>query len=88
MIIMAAAPFANAPIEYSGWEMFPTLIAPAIVPILFFIYPLEMTMTSIFMADKEGKGRARYKFILWVDTIMLLGLVFTWLPFFIRLLSL
>lgn len=86
LIIMAAAPFADAPIEYSGWAMFPTLIAPALVPILFFVYLLEMTMARVFMSDKDGEERARYKFILWVDLIMLLGLVIFWLPFFIRLL--
>ena len=88
LIIIIAAPFADAPIVYSGWAMFPTLIAPALVPILFFVYPLELTMTRIFMSDKEGEERARYKFILWVDFIMLLSLVIVWLPFFLRLLQL
>jgi hypothetical protein len=88
LIVIITAPFADAPVVYSGWAMFPTLIAPALVPILFFVYPLELTMTRIFMSDKEGEERARYKFILWVDIIMLLGLVIVWLPFFLRLLQL
>ena len=88
LIIMAAAPFADAPIEHLSWAIFPTLIAPALVLILFFVYALEMTMTRIFMADTEGEERARYKFILRVHIIMLLGLIIFWLPFFLRLLSL
>ena len=87
LVIMATAPFADGPIEYSGWAMFPTLVVPALVPILFFVYPLEMTMARVFMSDKDGEERARYKLILWVDLVMLLGLIICWSPFFIRLLS-
>ena len=36
-VLIVLAPLVGSDVYYSGWKMGPTLIAPAVVPIFFFV---------------------------------------------------
>lgn len=86
VLLVVAAPFSGGETQYSGMKLLTGVIAPALVPMYLFIMPLDMTMCAIYMADKEGLEKRRYRGIIWIDCILLVVLIFVWLPFFLRLL--
>ena len=65
-----------------------TLVAPPLAVMMAFVVPLDMLMSRIYMTDKEGTERARYRRILAVETLAFALLVAVWIPFFVALLSL
>ena len=87
LALAATAPFAGAAPVYAGLSMWPTLIAPALAPIFMFVLGLDMMMAGIYRSSAEGAERQRFGWILKVDLLLLLLLVFAWLPFFSSLLD-
>lgn len=86
LLLVLAAPFSGTSAQYSGWGLYPSVIAPALVPMFLFIMPLDMTMCAIYMSGKDGAGRRRYRSIIWIDLALLSILILVWIPFFLRLL--
>ena len=86
-ILVLMAFFSMGEMHYSGLMMFPTLIAPVMVPMLFFAFPLDMTMCAIMMSSKGSEARSRYKTVILIDLLMLVVLVVVWLPYYKRLLN-
>ncbi len=87
VLLMLAAPFSGGGAQYSGWALYPTVIAPALVPMFLFIMPLDMTMCAVYMSGNDDVGKRRYRSIIWIDLILLAVLISVWLPFFVRLLK-
>lgn len=72
---------------YSGWELLPTVIVPAVIPIVFFGMLLELMMSTIFMFDAEEVAKkSRFKTIVVIDVALIAGLLLLWVPTFVRLL--
>ena len=65
-----------------------TLVAPPLAVMIAFVVPLDMLMSRIYMADKHGAERGRYRRILAAEALAFLLLVAAWTPFFVALLSL
>ena len=102
-VLVASAPFASlhpgafdvsvalagddGPFTASG-AIWLTLVAPPLAVMMAFVVPLDMLMTRIYMTDKQGAERARYRRILAAETLAFLLLVAAWAPFFFALLSL
>jgi len=82
---VVSAPFAGTEIVYSGWSMVPTLLVPVLVPIVFFVLPMDITMSRVFMSDAEGDVRNRYKLVIIMDIALFVVLLVAWLPYFVRL---
>lgn len=80
---VVSAPFAGE-IVYSGWSIVPTLLVPVLVPIVFFVLPMDIIMSRIIMSD--GEARARLKAVILTDVVLLVVLFVAWLPYFARLL--
>ena len=76
--------------EYAmhGWRTLPTLIAPSLVPILFFVLCLDMMMSLIYSVDSEDTVKKRYRNIVRVHLVLVILLVSFWVPFFVRLVTL
>ncbi len=87
LIVAAMVLFMPAEFTTTGWAMVPSLIAPALVPIVFFVLLLEIMMSRIFMSDATGAKRQRFRTILTVDLLVLLILLVAWGPFFLRLIQ-
>ncbi len=87
LILSIAAVFALGGTQKSGVMMFPTLIAPAMAPMIFFVLPLDMTMCAIMMSGQIASVRQRYRHMIILDGLAFLVLLGAWLPFFYQLLN-
>ena len=87
-MVSANTPSASTGIGYSIGLLWPTLIAPPLAVMMVFVVPLDMLMSRIYMTDKHGAERARYRRILAAEAVALALLVTAWTPFFVALLSL
>ena len=85
VILIVAAPFTGDKTVTYGWQMMTTVIFPVLVPMYFFILPLDMTMCGILMQDKSDAVRSNYKLIIWFELVLLVILLLAWLPFVYRL---
>jgi len=73
---------------YSGWEIVPTLIVPALIPIIFFSMLLELMMSTVFLVDAEDEEKkSRFSTIVKVDIVIIAGLLLFWVPTLVKLLK-
>lgn len=68
-------------------SLFLSAIAPSLVMILFFVLPLDIAMTRIFMSDASAADKARFAVVIKGEVILFLGLLLAWVPFFLSLLQ-
>lgn len=80
-VVVVMAPFSEGPVQYSGWAMFPTLIAPVFMVTLLFVLPLDMVMSAVFMSGAEDGKRARYKLIIRSELALMAVMIIAWIPF-------
>ena len=85
LFVSLSSLFSGEEIHFSGWEMVPTLIVPAIVPILFFVIWLDVLMTWVFRVDAEGEDRIRLGKILLFDLALVSLLTLSWIGYFLSL---
>ncbi len=81
LVIMA--PFAGDRGEQSSWSMLPSLLAPALVPILVLVVLFDIVMSRVVMSVEERK--VRYGTVLWTYLLLLLATAIFWGPFYSRL---
>jgi len=77
--------FSQGQVAYSGWPMVPTLIVPALTPIIFFVLAFDVMMSSILFADSTEAARSRYKTILLTEIVFAIVLLSSWLPYFLSI---
>jgi len=65
--------------------MVPTLIVPAIAPILFFVLGFDLMMSSILAADKKDDEKAKFYFIIKLEAILLVTMFLFWLPYYMSI---
>ena len=87
VLLIASAPFAGEQTVTQGWRLITTVIFPVLVPMFFFILPLDMTMCFILMQEKPADVSRHYKRIIWLELILMALLLLAWLPFVMRLLG-
>ena len=58
LLVLRPAP-ATRPV-YAGWDMIPTLIFPALVPLVFIVLLLDAIMGAVQLSSHPGEQR-RYK---------------------------
>lgn len=80
LIILVPAP--GTPPVYQGPGLMRTVLAPVLAPILFMVLMLEVLMASVFMIDKKGAERARYRMIQLLNLALAVALVLFWIPYF------
>ena len=85
LLVIISSRFVGAEVHFSGWQMVPTLIIPAIVPILFFVILLDVLMTWVFRVDAEGDDRVRLGRIFVFDICLVAFLVIAWAGYFAAL---
>jgi len=87
LIVIASAPFADGSVYMHDWRLFPSVIAPTVVMMLVFTYPLDLTMTRVFMQDADPAERARLRSIMRFETVLLALMLLAWAPFLFRVLD-
>ena len=80
LIIFVPAP--GTPPVYQGVGLIPTVLVPVLTPILFMVLMLDVLMASVFMIDKRGVERARYRMIQLLNLALAVALVLFWVPYF------
>ena len=84
----AGAPGGPHGIGVSLGVVWTNLVAPPLAVMMAFVIPLDMLMSRLYMADKRGAERARYRRILTAEALAFVLLAAAWTPFFAALLSL
>ena len=81
LTIIRAEPGTEA--ARSGLEMIPTLIAPAMAPLVFMVVLFDFMMCRIRMT--EAHVRDKFRLISYVELAAALLLLLAWLPFFLAI---
>ncbi len=70
-----------------AWPLIvPTLLAPAIAPIVFMVVLLDLMMAKVMSAgEKDAAKRGRARRIMLADTLAAGGIAYAYLPFFLAL---
>ncbi len=85
LFAVVSSRFTGDEVHYSGWEMIPSLIVPAIVPILFFVIWLDVLMTWVFRVDAVGEERSRLGRALVTSLSLVALLMLSWIGYFLSL---
>ena len=85
LILILSAPFSGGESARAGLAMWPTLIAPALVPIFVFVLPLDMIMAAVSRSGVEGAEHARLTTVIRFNLVLFVLLLGAWLPFFLDL---
>ncbi|MFT5446413.1 MAG: hypothetical protein ACI9DC_001580 [Gammaproteobacteria bacterium] len=84
--LVLLGPFSGGSVDFAGFALITTLVAPVAYAILVFVLPLDMTMTALFMTDTTPQRRAALKRALITEAVLLAVMIMTWLPFTLKLL--
>ena len=82
MLVLRPAPHTTA--VYKGWEMVPTVLVPALVPMVFIVLLLDAIMGTVLRASRPREQR-RYRAVIVIDLGLAALLVLWWWPFFAML---
>lgn len=81
LAVAFATPPATAAV-YSGWALVPTVLVPVLVPLVFLMLVFDSIMSGVFMIDKGGAARARYKTAIILNLALVLLVLIRWLPYY------
>ena len=84
--LVIAAPFSDGSVHTAGWALVRSVIAPTMFVIMAFVLPLDITMTLVFMSDRQGAERRRLRLIAQTEAVLLVVMLVAWLPLVMRLL--
>ena len=85
LALLVLRPAPGTPPVYAGWDMIPTLIVPALVPLFFMVLVLDALMGAVWLASYPAERR-RYQTVIGVSLGTALLLVLWWWPYFRALL--
>ncbi|MGH9879722.1 MAG: hypothetical protein ACRD5H_19000, partial [Nitrososphaerales archaeon] len=71
----------------SAWEIFRGAMAPALMAIIALVLPLDIMMSLVFMTDREGAERDRFRRIIRMEALLLVGLLLAWAPVIVSILG-
>ena len=78
-------PSPGASVARAGLEIIPTLIAPAVAPILLMVILFDALMSKIRASDTQGEEQIKFTRIMLVELATAIILVIAWFPYFIAL---
>ena len=84
--LIIAAPFSDVPAYSTGWPLVRGVIAPTLFVIMVFVVPLDITMTLVFMSDRQGAERRRLRLVAQTEAVLLVAMLVAWTPLVMRLL--
>lgn len=83
LIIAFASPEPGIDAARSGWQMLPTLVIPALTPLVFMVLLFDFMMCRIRMSD--AAVREKFSTIGYIEVAAALFLLIMWLPFFLAI---
>ena len=82
LVLIFAAFFADGKVYMHDWRLFPSVIAPSVATMIFFVLPLDITMSWVFKAStKDTIEQNRLGMVIKIDFILFALLILAWLPF-------
>ena len=84
--LIVAAPFSDGPAHSTGWPLVRSVIAPTLFVIMVFVLPLDITMTLVFLSDRQGPERRRLRRIVQTEAVLFVAMLTAWIPLLMRLL--
>ena len=84
--LIIAAPFSDGQTHSTGWPLVRSVIAPTLFVIMAFVLPLDITMTLVFMSDRQGPQRRRLRIIAQTEAVLLVAMLAAWIPLLMQLL--
>ncbi len=81
LLIVFATRSGTVPV-FEGFALLPTVLMPVLAPMVLMVLMLDALMARVFMFEKDGVERARYRRIVGVDLVLSVALVLAWLPYF------
>lgn len=88
VLLVALSPFAGMETNYDNWSVIPTIIAPVLVPIVFFVLWLDVLMSKVFGSQAaSGYDKKRHRLAVRVNLIAVVALVLAWARFYYHLVS-
>ena len=82
-ILLRPAPGTIA--THEGLDIFSTLIAPAVAPILLMVLLFDALMSKVRAGDESGEERIKFMRIMLIEIATVIILVIAWFPYFIAL---
>ena len=83
LAVVILVPKAGTEAARSGWEIIPTLIAPAMAPLVFMVLMFDFMMCRIRMSDESVRNK--FRTIGFIELAVALFLFIMWLPFFLAI---
>ncbi len=87
IIMTVLRPASGAEAIYEGWAVFPTLLFPALAPIVFMLLLLDAIMSRLLMTAKQGSERNRLQRALRTDLAVAGLSLLVWYPYFSTMMS-
>ncbi|MFN2309805.1 MAG: hypothetical protein ABR553_08750 [Gammaproteobacteria bacterium] len=84
LLLLVLRPAPGTPPAYSGWEMLPTLVIPALMPIFVAGLLLDALMGAVWLAGYPDQ-RQKYRIAIGASLGMTLLLILWWWPYFAAL---
>jgi hypothetical protein len=85
VLLLVLRPAPGTPAVLSGWALVPTLVAPILAPLVLMTLLLDALMSAVFMTDKEGAARQRYRRLVAIDLVLACLTALWWWPYFAAL---
>lgn len=80
LIVFVPAPGTRAVLH--GPAVIPTVVVPALAPIVLMVVFLDALMSAVFMIDKTGEERVRMKLSLGLHLFLAFLIILVWFPYF------
>lgn len=87
VLLIGLGPLSGGEVGTTVTSLLMAVVAPAIYVIMLFVLPLDITMSFVFMSDKEGDERARFRTIIRTEVALFVVMVLAWFPFIYGLLK-
>jgi uncharacterized membrane protein len=80
LAVIAIAPLSGNEGYETGWEVIRGAVAPALAVIFVFVLLLDILMSLIFRVDQAEAERRRYQRIIYLNALLVAGLLLAWAP--------
>lgn len=87
IVDMLFRPAPGTEAVYEGFDVFPTLLFPALAPIIFMLLMLDALMTRVLLNDKDSAEQVRMRRAVWTNLLLGLAMIVVWYPYFSFLLG-
>lgn len=81
LAIIALAPDGGVTEAHEGWALVPTVLIPALTPMVLMGLLLDAIMSRVWMVSASAEERPRYRRLLWANLAFGTALVIAFIPF-------